>query len=223
MIPSPRPFSTSRCQRACLMRAELLDQVVDVPVFLDELRDLRGRVDHGRVVAPAELLADLRQRAVGELAAEVHRDLARIDWERRSPVSSCMVMPNARRRSAGSARRRSRASRPAEDVFQHLLGQLHGHRPAGQRREGDDAREGALELADVRGDPARDEGRNLCPGRGSRPSSPSAQDGDARLEVGRLDVRDQAPLEAGTEPRLERGDGPRRRRSDEITICLRAS
>ena len=42
-----------------------------------------------------------------------------------------------------------------EDVLEHVLGELDGHRPAGQRRERDDARERALELADVRRDAAR--------------------------------------------------------------------
>src|ERR671934_2493996 len=60
-------------------RGELLHEVVDAAVLLDELGDLGGCVDDGRVVAAAELLADLRERAVGELAAEVHRYLTRID------------------------------------------------------------------------------------------------------------------------------------------------
>ena len=37
-----------------------------------------------------------------------------------------------------------------------------------------------------------------------------AQDRDARLEVGRLDVGDQAPFEPAAQPLLERGDVPRR-------------
>src|SRR5215207_905585 len=60
-------------------RRELLNQVVDTPVLLDQLRDLRRRVDDGGVVAAPELLSDLGQGAVRELAAEVHRHLPRID------------------------------------------------------------------------------------------------------------------------------------------------
>src|ERR1044072_298080 len=60
-------------------RGELLDEVVDRAVLLDQPRDLGGGVDDRGVVAPAELLPDHRKRGVGELAAEVHRDLARID------------------------------------------------------------------------------------------------------------------------------------------------
>ena len=106
---SPQALSTGLLDA----RRQLLHQVVDVPVFLDELGDLRGRVDDGRVVAPAELLADLRQRAVGELAGGTSRPGA----GRRSAGAGRRSAPawtsrTARRRSAGSARRRSRASRP---------------------------------------------------------------------------------------------------------------
>ena len=49
-------------------RCELLHQVVHRPVLANEACDLRRRVDHRRVVSPAELLPDLRQRRVRELA-----------------------------------------------------------------------------------------------------------------------------------------------------------
>src|SRR5205085_9043714 len=79
---------TACCSRGLLdPRGELLDEVVDAAVFLDQLRDLRGRVDHGRVVAAAELLPDLGERAVRELAAQVHRDLARVDDRLRATVA----------------------------------------------------------------------------------------------------------------------------------------
>src|SRR5918995_2123884 len=68
-------------------RRELLDEVVDAPVFLDQLGDLGRGVDDGRVVAPAELLADFRERAVGELAAQVHRHLAWVDDRLRAAVA----------------------------------------------------------------------------------------------------------------------------------------
>ena len=94
-----------------------------------------------------------------------------------------------------------------EDVLQHLLRELDGHRPPGQRREGDNARERAFELADVRGDAAGDEGEDLRVGDVDRVRLHLlAQDGDARLQVGRLDVGDQPPLEAAAQARLERRD-----------------
>src|SRR4051794_39932920 len=55
---------------------EVLDEVVHRSILRDQTRDLTRCMDHGRMVATAELLADLRQRGVCELAREVHRDLA---------------------------------------------------------------------------------------------------------------------------------------------------
>jgi hypothetical protein len=91
---------------------------------------------------------------------------------------------------------------------------------AGERRDPD---EGALELADVRGDLRRDELQHLV--RGSREALLDgllAQDRDAGLKVGWLDVGDQAPLEPGSHA------GPRSPgsclggRSEVMTICLLA-
>src|SRR5215210_4660735 len=70
-----RPFRTGFSTGLLDARRELLDEVVDAPVLLDQLRDLRSRVDDRCVVASTELLADLGQRAVRELAAQVHGDL----------------------------------------------------------------------------------------------------------------------------------------------------
>src|SRR5919197_860523 len=68
----PRPGST---ESADLLdpRGQVLHEVVHRPVLPDHPVDLRVGVNDGRVVASAELLADLRQRRVGELAREVHR------------------------------------------------------------------------------------------------------------------------------------------------------
>ena len=41
-------------------------------------------MDDGRVISPAELLADLGQGEFGELAAEIHRDLAGVDEHART-------------------------------------------------------------------------------------------------------------------------------------------
>src|SRR5207247_6989981 len=123
-----------------------------------------GRVDGRRVVAAAELLADLRKRRVGEFAREVHRDLARIDDVLRAPVAGELVEREAEalrdelldpldRDLGGLALR--------EDVAQNVLRELDGHEATGQRREGDDTRERTLELADVRRDATGDEGEHL--------------------------------------------------------------
>src|SRR4051794_15948176 len=94
------PHSPPRSARLLDPGCELLDEVVHSPVLTDHARDLGGRVDHGGVVAAAELLPDLRQRRVGELPREVHRDLARVDDPLRPLVAAELVQrqPEALRR-----------------------------------------------------------------------------------------------------------------------------
>src|SRR5689334_311377 len=54
---------------------EAVDQPIELPVLGPLLLDLLDRVDHGRMMLPAEALADLGKGAHGELLAEVHRRL----------------------------------------------------------------------------------------------------------------------------------------------------
>ena len=53
-------------------RGELGDLVVDRPPFTHQLADLAIGVHDRRVVAAAEGLADLGQRQLGQLAAQIH-------------------------------------------------------------------------------------------------------------------------------------------------------
>ena len=50
-------------RRGTFVRSEVLDEVVDRPVLAHASSDAPQRVVHGRVVAAAELLSDLRQDA----------------------------------------------------------------------------------------------------------------------------------------------------------------
>ena len=94
----------------------------------------------------------------------------------------------------------------AKDALGH--GQVDGLPvQAGVRRDAD---EGALELADVVGDVGRDVAEHLVRDIGSLPLRLLTEDREPGLELGRLDVGDQTPLEAVAEPVLERGDGSRR-------------
>src|SRR4029079_1390117 len=62
-------------------------------------------------------------------------------------------------------------------------------------------------LTDVRRDAASDEGEHLRLGDLDAICGDAlAQDRDTRLEIRRLDVRDQPPLEPRPQPLLERGD-----------------
>ena len=81
--------------------------------------------------------------------------------------------------------------------------QLDGQRQAGEVGKGQDAGQGAFQLADVglhlAGDGLEDLVRHLAAGA----LGLGAQDGDAGLQVGRLDIDDQAPLEARAQAFLQ--------------------
>ena len=98
-----------------------------------------------------------------------------------------------------------------QQVGEDLLGDLLGELGPVEARVGGDPDQGALELPDVVADVGGDEGEDL--GR----DAPEvlglgllAEDGEAGLELRRLDVGDEAPLEAGAEAVLEAGDRLRR-------------
>lgn len=57
-------------------RGELSDLLVGTFPFLHAMTNLVGGVDHGGVVAAPETFSDLGEGEVGELSADVHRDLA---------------------------------------------------------------------------------------------------------------------------------------------------
>ena len=81
---------------------------------------------------------------------------------------------------------------------------------AGQAGERGHPDQGALELADRVRDPGGDELEHVVGGVHPLLRGLLLQDRDAGLEVRRLDVGEQAPLEAGAHPVFQRGQLPRR-------------
>ena len=121
--------------------------------------DLVVGVQHCRVVASAEELADGRQAALGELAAEVHGDLPRegdataalfrvqvLDLQ--FEVGGDDLLDDLERDFLAAARGEEVLERFGDDVRRHGLFREGG--------VGADARERALELTDVRVDAVRD-------------------------------------------------------------------
>src|SRR5690606_15201630 len=152
-----------------------------------------------RVVAAAEGLTDLRQRHVRELTAQVHRDLAGRD-EHPGPRGATDVVDRQTevRRGLGDDRRRGDLDRVVvrDEVLEHDLRERQVDLLTVELREGRDPDESTLELADVRRDARGDVAQDVV-GRGQVVRGRLlAQDRDARLEVRRLDVRDETPLEA---------------------------
>ena len=90
-----------------------------------------------------------------------------------------------------------------DEVLENHLGQRHVHGLAVQAGEGRDADEGAFEFADVAGDLGSDVLQCVVRGGEAFAEGLLPEDGDAGFQFRRLDVRQQAPLEAGLHPVLE--------------------
>src|SRR5215204_3104755 len=118
--------------------SEFLHKVVHRAILANQARDLARRVDHGGVIAPAELLADLRQRRVGELAREVHRDLARVHDVLGALVAAELLEREPEAVGDGFLDPLDRDGGELalwEDISKHVLREVDRHRPAGERRE----------------------------------------------------------------------------------------
>src|SRR5256885_2371992 len=142
------------------VRVEELAKGPDVPpevIVLSHLPlDLLAAVEHGRVIAPTERLTDSHEWSLGLLAHQVHGDLARQDDLPVAGLSLDLVEWDAvvlRDGLDDAIGRKALAVRVVEKVLKHLLRELRRDRHGLERRERDDARERALELADVRHDP----------------------------------------------------------------------
>src|SRR2546428_273257 len=106
--------------------------------------------------------------------------------------------------------REALALRVVEDVLQHLLRELGGDGHGVERRVRDDPRQCALELANVRDDPLREEIDDRRRDRDVLRLGLRTEDRDPRLEVRRRDVRDQTPLEPRAQPVFQLRDRFRR-------------
>ena len=160
------------------------------------------------VVAAAEGLPDLGQREVGQLPAQIHGDLPRRHQHPAAGLAAEVVDgdPEILRRRGDDGRRGDLGPVVVGDrVLEHDLGQRQVHALPVEAGERGDPDQRTLELADVGLDLRRDElehvRRRVQPVLGRL----LAQDRDPRLQVRRLHVGDQAPLEPGAQPVLQRG------------------
>src|SRR2546425_3080071 len=92
------------------------------------------------------------------------------------------------------------------ELAEDLLREVDAHLATGQGAERDHPGERALQLADVRLDPARDEIGDIVGEPDALERGLLLEDGHARLEIRRLEIRDQAPLEARAQALLDLRD-----------------
>ena len=177
----------------------------DLGVGLEQLLDLADGAEHGGVVAAAEFLADLLEREVREVAHEVHGDLAGHGGLFAAALPA-QVGAGELERARGLFNndiRRGDIGAGADDVPDGALDGIDRDRIVENVAVSGQALDDALELTDVRGDVFRNVlddvlGENHTELRGLR-----ADDGRARLEIRRLNVREQTALEPGAQPVVE--------------------
>ena len=155
------------CQSGAASRAaerlgEPADGLVGVAVAGDALGGPAVGVEHGRVGAAAERPPDRRAasgrsvRARGTWRAGAARRRRRRGWGRRAPRPRCRTRPRSARWISLDGRA-APGSACGIEAGEDLVGELGGDRPAGERAEGHDADQRALERADVVGDAVGDE------------------------------------------------------------------
>ena len=111
-------------------------------------------MQHGGVVAPAELPPDGGQRLACELAGEVHGELSRPGDTRGARGGEELLAERSKCSQAAAwisatVRGVAAAARAWVEAVEDLARELAGERPAGERAEGDDADQRALERAHV--------------------------------------------------------------------------
>ena len=110
-----------------------------------------------------------------------------------------------------------------DDVAQDLPGHLGGDAFTGERRERGDPGQGTLELANVVRHVFGNEEQHVRGDGGRGEIGVLAKNGKPGLDIGSLDVREQAPFETTAEPILEGGKVLRMtiRADDELPDPLR--
>ena len=150
--------------------------LLEFGIFLEQALDLVDGVQDGGVVLAAEGAADLGERGVGELAGEVHRDLAG-----EGDGLGAVLGPHVGELDAEELGRLPLDVLDGDDLLflapevgEDLLGELDAHLAAGERAEGDHPGERALDLADVGLDAAGDEVGDVVGRAGPARSPPSS-------------------------------------------------
>ena len=190
---APAPFS--RLSGLLLDAVCKLRHVIEgLALFLHELRDLLVRVHNRRVVA-SESLSDLGQGQVGELAAQIHGDLAGFDDVVAALLGTHLFNGDA---EVDGTLAHDEADgdlivvRVGHEVLEHHLREVEVDALLVQRRPRADANESALQLTNVRGDARGHVFEDLRGDLEALGIRLLMEDRDAGLQVRRLNVDEQA-------------------------------
>ena len=178
-------------------------RLVDAHLVLDFV----PRVHDRRVVFLLKFAGDLRQRIVGQFAGEVHRDLTRRGdtlvtpllvhlLDREAVCLGDLLLDELDGDTAGQD--------GVDDALEHFGGQFGADRRLRHGGVGHDTDESPFEFADIRGDDFGDERGHLVGHRDLLGLRLLAQNRFPRLEIGRLNVGLQSPLEARAQAGLQR-------------------
>ena len=155
----------------------------------------------GGVVLASELAADFGEAGFGHLLGEVHCDLAR-DYDL-ARVVLLLEFGDAHAKVLGygalDGLDGDLADLGVDELLETLLGHDERTLDTVMGAPGDDADEGALELADVGADVGGDEESHVGGYGGVLGLRFTLEDCDFSLEIGWLDVGDEAPFEAAAE------------------------
>src|SRR5215470_6866465 len=198
--------NTNRESSAQLL-SQFIEQPVQILVGLAHLFDLVDGVKHGGVMLAAELAPDLGQRGFCQVLGQVHGDLPRID-DRAGIVLGLnfdQTQTELLRDRLLNGLDGHLSCLRVDEVLQDLLGVGKRDLGADQRRVGHKADKGAFQLANVGPDVGGDEQRDIGGQGYFFLLGLLLKNCDFGLQVRRLDVGDQAPLEATAQAILDLG------------------
>src|SRR6185437_8516788 len=186
---------------------QFIEQPVQILVALAALINLLDGVQHRGVVLAAKLASYLGQRGLGKLLGQVHGDLPWVN-----DGAGVVLGLDFHQLEAELLGHRllngfdgDLAGLRINKVFEHLLGIGQGDLGADEGRVGNQANERAFQLAhvgaNVGGDVESDVGGKSDP----LLLRLFLQDGYLGLQIGRLDIGNQAPLEAAAQAVLNLG------------------
>ena len=173
------------------VNSDLFDRLVEDGIGFHLLFDLLERVEHGRMVALAELAADIGSRQIRHAAHKVHRGLTGVDGlaASRRALDDLFVDAEVARRFSDDHRRRGGEIRVLfHKVLDRAVRGVGVHLASDEVAVGENLVHRALELTDVGRDILGNVTRNVVVDDGAPLRGLVFHDGKARFKIGRLHI-----------------------------------